>query len=84
MSGRKGLDLPSGFSDGRQEYWPTSKEYIYQPGDRLYHEKLAAQWMVSHPIPADTGKSYSISFSLQSPSRYIFFCTTVRVVCKAL
>jgi hypothetical protein len=51
------MQLPSSFSDGAEANWPTAKEYVYQPQDKLYHRKLGAQWVVDHPDYVKNGKS---------------------------
>jgi hypothetical protein len=62
------LSLPSEHSDGAEAYWPKAKDYVYQPGDRLYHEKLASQWLAHHPPPVGSGKSDIAWFCLKSPN----------------
>jgi hypothetical protein len=41
MADRIEVELPSKFSDGDSSRWPTGAEYVWEPADRLYVEKLA-------------------------------------------
>lgn len=62
MGERRVIELPSNCSDGSNEYWPTTTDYVYQPQDRLYHTKLADLWMGLTDV-ANTGESYIIWFN---------------------
>jgi len=59
MANRTVIQLPCNESDGDAKYWPAG-DYEYQPGDRLYHDKLADMWM-KESSKQSSSKSYSLA-----------------------
>jgi hypothetical protein len=71
------ISLPSPWSDGDGQYWPTHT-YVAQPTDRLYHEKLATMWMHSTD-PESKGMLFCLSHCLVTG----LFLSEISVVCPS-